>query len=147
MREGGSRCKTFSLSLCFVFRKSVIRLAMDGNMKSCFGRALCTYLALFFGGASACFAQTPQKIIDDYLHAEGGAKALAKIQTLTIAGNLREDASDASGSYSLITKAPNKFYSEIFNGAATHHFGLQRNVRLEPGGRQHTTHPYGGRRR
>ena len=113
MREGGSRCKTFSLSLCFVFRKSVIRLAMDGNMKSCFGRALCTYLALFFGGASACFAQTPQKIIDDYLHAEGGAKALAKIQTLTIAGNLREDASDASGSYSLITKAPNKFYSEI----------------------------------
>jgi hypothetical protein len=82
-------------------------------MKSCLRRALCTSLALFFGGASACLAQTPQKIIDDYLHAEGGAKALAKIQTLTIAGNLREDASDASGSYSLITKAPNKFYSEI----------------------------------
>ncbi len=82
-------------------------------MKSYFRRALCTSLALFFGGASACLAQTPQKIIDDYLHAEGGAKALAKIQTLTIAGNLREDASDTSGSYSLITKAPNKFYSEI----------------------------------
>ena len=82
-------------------------------MKSCFRRALCTSLALFFGAASACLAQTPQKIIDDYLHAEGGAKALAKIQTLTIAGNLREDSSDTGGSYSLITKAPNKFYSEI----------------------------------
>ena len=82
-------------------------------MKNCLRRALCTSLALFFGGACACLAQTPQKIIDDYLHAEGGAKTLAKIQTLTIAGNLREDASDASGSYSLITKAPNKFYSEI----------------------------------
>src|ERR1700734_2455929 len=82
-------------------------------MKSCLRRALCTSLALFFGGASACLAQTPQKIIDEYLHAEGGAKALAKIQTLTIAGNLREDANDTSGSYSLITKAPNKFYSEI----------------------------------
>jgi hypothetical protein len=82
-------------------------------MKNCFRRALCTSLALFFGGASACLAQTPQKIIDEYLHAEGGARALAKIQTLTIAGNLRENASDTSGSYSLITKAPNNFYSEI----------------------------------
>jgi hypothetical protein len=88
-------------------------LATDEIMKSCFRRALCTSLALFFGAACACLAQTPQKIIDDYLRAEGGAKALAKIQTLTIAGNLREDASDNSGSYSLITKAPNKFYSEI----------------------------------
>ena len=82
-------------------------------MNSYFRRALCASLALFLGAASACLAQTPQKIIDDYLHAEGGAKALAKIQTLTVAGNLREGASDASGSYSLITKAPNKFYSEI----------------------------------
>jgi len=82
-------------------------------MKSCPLRALCTSLALFFGGASACLAQTPQKIIDDYLHAEGGAKALAKIQTLTIAGNSREESSDTNGAYSLITKAPNKFYSEI----------------------------------
>src|ERR1700693_1991595 len=88
-------------------------LARTRNMKSCFLRALCTSLALFFGGASACLAQTPQKIIDDYLHAEGGAKALAKIQTLTIAGNLREESSGTSGAYSLITKAPNKFYSEI----------------------------------
>ena len=63
-------------------------------MKSCLPGALCTSLALFFGTACACLAQTPQKIIDDYLRAEGGAKALAKIQTLTIAGNLREDASD-----------------------------------------------------
>src|SRR3984957_19843635 len=82
-------------------------------MKSYFRRALWASLALFFGGASACLAQTPQKIMNEYLHAEGGAKAWAKIQTLTIAGNLREDASDTSGSYSLITKAPNKFYSEI----------------------------------
>jgi hypothetical protein len=95
------------------FRKSFMRLARPRNMKSCFLRALCTSLALFFGGAFACLAQTPQKIIDDYLHAEGGAKALAKIQTLTIAGNSREESSDTNGAYSLITKAPNKFYSEI----------------------------------
>jgi hypothetical protein len=60
-----------------------------------------------------CPAQTPQKIIDDYLRAEGGAKALAKVRSLTIAGSLREESTDTNGSYSLITKAPNKVYSEI----------------------------------
>jgi hypothetical protein len=113
MREGESRCKTFFLPACSVFPEIVMRLARPRNMKSCFLRALCTSLALFFGGAFACLAQTPQKIIDDYLHAEGGAKALAKIQTLTVAGNSREESSDTNGAYSLITKAPNKFYSEI----------------------------------
>ena len=60
-----------------------------------------------------CFAQSPQKIVDEYVHAEGGAKALAKIQTATITGSLTDAATGKSGSYSLITKAPNKFYSEI----------------------------------
>jgi outer membrane lipoprotein-sorting protein len=82
-------------------------------MKSYFLRSLSTTLALLFTAISTCHAQTPQKIIDDYLHAEGGAKALTKIQTVTITGNLREGSAEVSGSYSLITKAPNKFYSEI----------------------------------
>jgi hypothetical protein len=82
-------------------------------MKRYFSKSLRTGLVLFFGAVSACLAQTPQKIIDDYLRAEGGAKTLAKIQTLTIAGNLREASAETNGSYSLITKVPDKFYSEI----------------------------------
>jgi hypothetical protein len=82
-------------------------------MRSYFSRSFCTALALFWGAASSCLAQTPQKIIDDYLHAEGGTKTLANIRSVTMEGSLREDSTDASGSYSLITKAPNKFYSEI----------------------------------
>src|ERR1700734_239694 len=113
MRGGGSLPKIFRFPCVLYFRKPVIRLATDENMKSCFRRALCTSLAVFFCTTCTCLAQTPQKIIDDYLHAEGGAKALAKIQTLTVAGNLREDARDTSGSSSFITKHPNKFYSEI----------------------------------
>jgi hypothetical protein len=70
---------------------------------------------VFFAGSSG--AQTPQKIIDEYIHAEGGARALARIQSLSIAGSLHvesaDDSSQQSGSYSLITKAPNKLYSEI----------------------------------
>jgi len=69
--------------------------------------------ALSVAVSSTCPAQTPQKIIDDYLRAEGGAKALAKVRSLTIAGSLREESTDTNGSYSLITKVPNKVYSEI----------------------------------
>src|SRR5271169_6560699 len=70
------------------------------------------------GLAAVSRAQTPQKvppqkIIDDYLRAEGGSKALAQIRTETIAGNLTEESTGKTGSYSLIAKAPDRFYSEI----------------------------------
>jgi hypothetical protein len=68
---------------------------------------------LFSAGGSPCFAQSAQKIVDEYVHAEGGATALARIQTASITGSLTDDATGQSGTYSLITKAPNKFYSEI----------------------------------
>ena len=74
---------------------------------------LCFLTVLSVAVSSTCPAQTPQKIIDDYLRAEGGAKALANIRSLSIAGSLREESTDTNGSYSLITKAPNKVYSEI----------------------------------
>src|ERR1700720_2852645 len=68
---------------------------------------------VFSGFSGPCFAQSAQKIVDEYVHAEGGAKTLAKIQTASITGSLTDDATGQSGTYSLITKAPNKFYSEI----------------------------------
>jgi hypothetical protein len=70
-------------------------------------------MVLLLAVSSTCPGQTPQKIIDEYLRTEGSAKALAKIQSLSIAGSLREESTDTNGSYSLITKAPNKVYSEI----------------------------------
>ena len=79
-------------------------------------RQLALWLVLFSAGGSPCLAQSAQKIVDEYVHAEGGAKALAKIQTASITGSLTDDATGQSGTYSLITKAPNKFYSEIIVG-------------------------------
>jgi hypothetical protein len=69
--------------------------------------------ALFLAMAVPCFAQSPQKIVEEYVRAEGGAKALGKIQTASFTGSLVDDATGQSDSYSLITKAPSKFYSEI----------------------------------
>lgn len=63
--------------------------------------------------ATSCFGQAPQKIVEEYVSAEGGLKTLSKVRSLTISGSLRDEATDATGSYSLITKAPDKLYSEI----------------------------------
>ena len=76
-------------------------------------RLLALWFVLLGAGAGTCFAQSAQKIVDEYVHAEGGAKALAKIQTASITGSLTDDSTGQSGTYSLITKAPDKFYSEI----------------------------------
>jgi hypothetical protein len=76
-------------------------------------RLLAIWFVLFSAGGGPCSAQSAQKIVDEYVHAEGGAKALAGIQTASITGSLTDDATGQSGTYSLITKAPNKFYSEI----------------------------------
>ena len=89
---------------------------MTGRLSFRWYFLLAIVAALVFFAASSG-AQTPQKIIDEYIHAEGGARALARIQSLSIAGSLRvrsaNDSSQQSGSYSLITKAPDKLYSEI----------------------------------
>jgi hypothetical protein len=72
-------------------------------------------LAVLFSAVSLAQPQkiTPQKVIDDYVRAVGGAKVLTQIQTATIAGSLNEESTGKSGSFSLIVKSPNRFYSEI----------------------------------
>jgi hypothetical protein len=74
---------------------------------------LLTLAFIVFIGSRSCLAQSAQKIVDEYVRAEGGAKALTRIQTASITGSLVDDATGQSGTYSLITKAPDKFYSEI----------------------------------
>jgi hypothetical protein len=67
--------------------------------------------------ATVSSAQTPQKIIEDYVQAEGGQKALGQIRTEIIAGNLTEVSTGNTGSWSLIAEAPDRFYTEAIAGA------------------------------
>ena len=102
---------------------------MGGLMRKLFFTAACV---VFLAGVAAlpCSAQNPQKIVDEYVRAIGGEKAVAAVRTESIAGSVRlkasavagEPAADdattdadaaAFGTYSLIAKAPNKFYSEF----------------------------------
>lgn len=77
---------------------------------------LAIYSGLLAAFALPAPAQTVQKVIDEYLQAQGGSKAVAQIRTETIAGSLVEESSGKTGSWSLITKAPNRFYLEIIAG-------------------------------
>jgi hypothetical protein len=58
-------------------------------------------------------AQEPDKIVNQYIKAQGGSKALAKVQTLIIEGALTTGTDGKSGTYTLDTKLPNRYYSEL----------------------------------
>ncbi|HJZ99758.1 MAG TPA: hypothetical protein VKE70_24785, partial [Candidatus Solibacter sp.] len=58
-------------------------------------------------------AQSAEKVIDAYLRASGGAKAVAQIRESTLAGSLIEGATGKTGTLTLITKSPNRYYLEL----------------------------------
>jgi hypothetical protein len=53
--------------------------------------------------------------VDQYVKAAGGGRALAKIQTLTLEGSFTSD-DGKTGTYTLDTKLPNRYYSELLVG-------------------------------
>jgi hypothetical protein len=72
-------------------------------------------LAAAFSAAPA-HAQDPEKIINEYIKAEGGSKNLAKAQTVSIEGTLTNVADGKTGTYTFDTKLPNRYYSELVIG-------------------------------
>jgi len=61
-------------------------------------------------------AQDAAKIVDQYIKAEGGSKTLSKVNTLMLEGTFANRASEKVGTYTLITKQANRYYSEIVDG-------------------------------
>lgn len=62
----------------------------------------------------AC-AQEPAKIVDQYVKAAGGGHALSNIRTLSLEGTFTTD-DGKSGTYTLDTKLPNRYYMELVLG-------------------------------
>jgi hypothetical protein len=69
---------------------------------------------LVFTAAPAAPAQDAFKLTDQYVKAAGGGKTLSRIQTLTIEGTFTSDGK--SGTYTLDTRLPNRYYSELLIG-------------------------------
>jgi hypothetical protein len=65
--------------------------------------------------ASGVRGQDVQKIVDQYIKAAGGAKALSKARTITIEGTFQTPDGKA-GTYTLDTRLPNRYYSELVAG-------------------------------
>jgi len=61
-------------------------------------------------------SQDPEKIIDQYIKAQGGAKSLSRVQTVTIEGTLTNTADGKTGTYTFDTRLPNRYYSELVLG-------------------------------
>ena len=60
-------------------------------------------------------AQEPRKIVEQYVKAAGGGRALSRIRTLAIEGAFTTD-DGRSGTYTLDTKLPNRYYLELLVG-------------------------------
>jgi energy-coupling factor transporter ATP-binding protein EcfA2 len=58
-------------------------------------------------------AQDASKIVDQYIKAAGGAKAISKIQTLAIEGTFISAPDGMAGTFTFDAKLPNRYYSEL----------------------------------
>jgi hypothetical protein len=71
------------------------------------------FIALILTGAVCpAPAQEAGKIVEQYVKAAGGSKALSKVQTLTLEGTFT-GADGKAGTYTLDTKLPNRYYVEL----------------------------------
>ena len=61
-------------------------------------------------------SQDPEKIIDQYIKVQGGAKNLGKAQTISVEGTLTNAADGKTGTYTFDSKLPNRYYSELVLG-------------------------------
>lgn len=69
------------------------------------------FLATLFACPSR--ADEAQKIIDQYLKAVGGSKAVSRVQTLAIDGSIAPEGDAVPGTYTFKVKQPNRIYSEL----------------------------------
>jgi hypothetical protein len=80
-------------------------------------RVVVTILAVVLvGQALPARAQDARKIVDQYGKAQGGSKALSKVQTLSIEGTFADSGDGKAGTYTFDTKLPNRYYSELVVG-------------------------------
>ena len=68
--------------------------------------------------ATAAHPQDAQKIVDQYIKAAGGSKALSKSATVVIEGTFHTP-DGKTGTYTVDTKLPNRYYSELVLGDTT----------------------------
>ena len=72
-------------------------------------------IAAFLAGflAQPLRADEAKKIMDEYVKAIGGSKAISHLQTLAIDGSILAAGDAVPGTYTFKAKAPNRLYTEL----------------------------------
>jgi hypothetical protein len=91
----------------------MIHMKLRKHLPSVLPHAAAAFLLLAF--SAPVDAQDAQKLVDQYIKAVGGSKALSKTQTVTLEGTFNT-ADGKAGTYTLNTKLPNRYYSELVAG-------------------------------
>ena len=78
-------------------------------------RWVCLSVCVVFIGAPLR-AQDAHKLVDQYIKAAGGSKALSKIQTETLEGTFTNPADGKLSTYTFSLKLPNRYYTEFVLG-------------------------------
>lgn len=73
-------------------------------------------LALPFASAPTVCAQDASKIVNEYVKASGGRRALSRIRTETLEGTFTNGPGGQPGTFTLDAKLPNRLYSELVVG-------------------------------
>jgi hypothetical protein len=81
-------------------------------MRGHFRFVSCMFFLVF---AHLAYAQVPAKIVEQYVKAAGGSRALSKIRTISLEGTFTTD-DGKSGTFTLDTKIPNRYYMELLMG-------------------------------
>jgi hypothetical protein len=80
-------------------------------MRKAFPYLIAAFLAGFL--AQPLRADDAKKIMDEYVKAIGGSKAISHLQTLAIDGSILATGDNAPGTYTFKAKAPNRLYTEL----------------------------------
>jgi hypothetical protein len=89
-----------------------------GTMRRAFSLLFVFFLLLLLLPC-CCRAQDASKIIDQYVKAAGGSKALGKVQTILVDGTVQAGGDDKPGTYTFRVKLPNRYYMELRSGGKT----------------------------
>jgi len=71
---------------------------------------------LLLGTATQLPAQDARKIVEQYVKAAGGSKAVSGIRTLALEGTVAGAGDAIAGTFTLETKLPNRYYFELISG-------------------------------
>jgi hypothetical protein len=77
---------------------------------------LILFCVLLLGAATPLPAQDARRVVEQYVKAAGGAKAVSGIRTLSLQGTVAGSGDVAAGTFTLETKLPNRYYLELISG-------------------------------